>query len=507
MESISSPVRMALNAEPPSSGDLAQLSAAVFTALREGTAAQAIGPMEMLCARHPKAWRCWWLLGLLLREEQRHEAALAAIDRARALAPQDGDVQALAAQIRYETGRDAAQFFAEARTARPDDLALVRGHAGALMAEGRAHEGEALMHDSLTRAPGWVEGQTYRATLRLLRGVDDHDEGFAQAVRAHPENLALRLGWFHWRAKCRDWDGADRIVAGARRDFGDRPALLAAALYLAAESGGSDDPALFDAVQDRGDPGIDLARVRHALRLKDAERAAAIALAHIGKGAARVFWPYLSIAWRLTGDRRAQWLDRPDTLIQVGQLGLGRSELGELAVLLRSLHAASAPYPDQSVRGGTQTDRPLLFRHDPVMRRTREAIEEGVRDYVAQLPAYEEGHPLLGLPRRDLRFAGSWSVRLASQGYHACHTHPAGWISSALYVSLPDEGAMGAPPAGWLRFGGAPPELGLHLPHVRDVKPREGQLVLFPSTLWHGTLPFADGERLSIAFDIAPPRY
>jgi len=30
--------------------------------------------------------------------------------------------------------------------------------------------------------------------------------------------------------------------------------------------------------------------------------------------------------------------------------------------------------------------------------------------------------------------------------------------------------------------------------------------VLFPSTMWHATLPFPAGERLSIAFDVAEPR-
>lgn len=98
-------------------------------------------------------------------------------------------------------------------------------------------------------------------------------------------------------------------------------------------------------------------------------------------------------------------------------------------------------------------------------------------------------------------------MRLRAQGYHASHSHPAGWISSALYISLPAADTMGAPPAGWLRFGSPPPELGLDLAPYSEVEPTVGKLVLFPSTLWHGTMPFADGERLSIAFDIAPPRY
>ena len=65
---------------------------------------------------------------------------------------------------------------------------------------------------------------------------------------------------------------------------------------------------------------------------------------------------------------------------------------------------------------------------------------------------------------------------------------------------------MGKEPSGWLRFGTPPSELGLDLPPYCDIEPKVGRLILFPSTLWHGTVPFADGERLSIAFDIRPPR-
>ena len=128
-----------------------------------------------------------------------------------------------------------------------------------------------------------------------------------------------------------------------------------------------------------------------------------------------------------------------------------------------------------------------------------------MRDYIAALPPPETGHPLLNTPRSDLKFAGSWSVRLAAQGHHAVHTHPAGWISSALHVALPD--AIGAAPAGWLRFGAPPPDLGLTLTPYRQIAPKVARLVLFPSTLWHDTIPFTEGERLSLAFDIRPPRF
>jgi hypothetical protein len=96
-------------------------------------------------------------------------------------------------------------------------------------------------------------------------------------------------------------------------------------------------------------------------------------------------------------------------------------------------------------------------------------------------------------------------VRLTGSGHHAHHVHPAGWFSSAFYVSLPGESEGGPPPAGWLTLGAPPEELGLDLQPVRRIEPRPGRLVLFPSILWHGTEPFGAGERLTAACDVALP--
>lgn len=487
---------------------LRDVESATFSALRVGQPDAALPAFATMAARWPAAARLHWLHALLLREAQRHEEALTAATRAADLAGDEPQMRALLAQIRYETGRAAAADFAAARALAPGDTALIKSHAGALAAEGEEAAALRLMEQALADRAGWVEGQAYQATLRRLLGAGGRDDaGFAEATRAQPRNVALWLGWFHWLAQGKAWDEARAVIADAARPCGDAPALHVARLMIAAESGEANGhPDLFDALADSPDPGLALARVRHGLRCGVPERAAEIAWDRVGTPAARLFWPYLSLCWRLLGDARVQWLDRSDQLIRVTDIAFDQPAL---AALLRSLHQAAAAYPDQSVRGGTQTDRPLLFRHDPVIRQLRTEIEAAVRAYIADLPPPEPddplpGHPLLGQPRGEVMFAGSWSVRLAAQGYHAAHSHPAGWISSALYVALPD--AMGAAPSGWLRFGTPPPELGLDLAPYRAVEPQVGRLVLFPSTLWHGTAPFDDGERLSIAFDIRPPR-
>ena len=250
-------------------------------------------------------------------------------------------------------------------------------------------------------------------------------------------------------------------------------------------------------------PTTDLAiwRIRHALRSGNVTDALTLIDGELAGPGAADAWPYAFLAWRVVSHPRAAWL--ATEAVKVIDLS-ERLPLGDLARTLRSLHSVSGQFLDQSVRGGSQTDGPLLSRLEPELRATRGVIVGAVEDFRRALPASRSGHPLLG-PRRDrrIRFAGSWSIRLSSRGHHAAHVHPQGWISSALYVSVPSGLAANQ---GWLELGAAPPDLGLVLPATHLIQPKPGRLVLFPSWLWHSTRPFCEGERLTIAFDIALPR-
>src|SRR5690606_37643835 len=66
-------------------------------------------------------------------------------------------------------------------------------------------------------------------------------------------------------------------------------------------------------------------------------------------------------------------------------------------------------------------------------------------------------------------------------------------------------GAPGAGHEGWIRFGqpGLPTRPPLEAEHF--IEPKPGMLVLFPSYMWHGTVPFGgDKRRLTFAFDLLP---
>jgi Tfp pilus assembly protein PilF len=453
----------------------------------------------------PDAARDWLARAAAARTAQRIEAALDAIRQAARLAPDDANVALGLAQITFEAGLPAATLFERAATLLPARPDVLRSHAVALAADGAVADGDALLDAVLAANPLWLDGHRALAGMRTTAGEADFARSYARAATQMLENGGLRMAWFHTLCTARRWDEARAVLDAAEQALGETRAARLGRVFLLSESGESaDDPALFDALEGEEDTGLDLARVRHFLRGGQIERARDVALCHRGKPTMRAFWSYLSLAWRLLGDAQADWLDRGMDFVSPIQTDLTPAELGQLAETLRTLHTAQAPWHEQSVRGGTQTERPLLLRLDPVIARARSAIESAVRGYIEALPPAEAGHPLLGSQRGAFLFSGSWSVRLRPQGFHATHTHPMGWISSALYVTVPKGGDLGAPPAGRLQFGSPPPELGLNLAPYGNIEPVPGRLALFPSTMWHGTVPFEGGERMTIAFDVVP---
>lgn len=438
-----------------------------------------------------------------LLAEQDIDAALEVITAAARLDPDSPQAAFGHAQIAFEAWQPAAALFERAAALLPGQPDLIRNRALALAAEGEVAAAEALLDGVLAQHPGWLDGHRTLCAMRITKGeVAGWDRSFQQAIARDSANLAVWLSWFQQHATRKDWASARSVLNAAERACPPAQGLALSKLFLAAESGESAvDFVPFAAL---ADPGTDLCHVRYLLRTGAAETALKVAQRHLGGAQARMFWPYVGLCWRLLDDPQAQWLDGDPLHAKSVDLDFTRQELDRLAVALRGLHRMRAPYPEQSVRGGTQTDRQLFFHPDPAIRQARDKVLSAVAEFAGELPQ-EAGHPLLDRGTGPLRFVGSWSVRLAGAGFHASHTHVRGWISSACYVSLPEPDQLGEAPAGWLSLGSPPPELGLDLPPLQQIEPKPGRLALFGSTLWHATEPFAAGERLTFAFDVAPP--
>jgi predicted Zn-dependent protease len=215
-------------------------------------------------------------------------------------------------------------------------------------------------------------------------------------------------------------------------------------------------------------------------------------------------------ALRLLNDPRYEALCDYDNMVlsQVLEAPPGWSDLTSFLTELTSrLSALHNPHGHrllyQSLRQGTETTQDLSRSQDPVIQALFHTFAAPIARYRDRIGQGED--PLRHRNRGASRFNGSWSVRLHSAGYHTSHVHPRGWISSACYIQLPDSMRAGHTGEGILSFGApgmmtTPPlqaELSLH--------PEVGQLVLFPSYFWHGTLPFhSEQPRLTVAFDVVP---
>ena len=95
-----------------------------------------------------------------------------------------------------------------------------------------------------------------------------------------------------------------------------------------------------------------------------------------------------------------------------------------------------------------------------------------------------------------------WHVVLSTQGYHTSHIHPTGWLSGVVYLKVvPDLGKN----EGAIEFSLNGPNY--HHKNSPNLKfqPKAGDIVLFPSSLHHKTIPFStDTERIMISFDLQP---
>lgn len=437
--------------------------------------------------------------------------------------------------------RAAATLYARAAAERPEsavaehNLASTLGDMGDFTA--------AVAASARAIAKGSTAPETWLVHARALQGAGDLDAAEAAFVSA----IGMRADYVTAHrdlAQLRWMRTADVGAALASVNAARVPALASVEAVVLMSAG---EPARAAAVLDRaiarspdaglhllaanaratlGDGEAQLAHATAALRLApsstEAAKAAVEALLHVGRvaeGAALaerigVAAPddqgviaLLATAWRLLGDpRHAALCDDPALIsarsidVPPGWLTLA-AFLGDLAVTLRERHAWRTHPLDQSLRHGSQTQEDLSQVDHPVLRALFTALDGPIRAHLAQLGAGDD--PVRRRNTGSYRFAGAWSVLLQPGGYHTDHVHPRGWVSSAFYVDLPD--AVAQQPQGWLAFGRPGVPTSLALPPTRYVRPVAGQLVLFPSYLWHGTEPFSgEASRLTVAFDLLP---
>lgn len=433
----------------------------------------------------------------------------------------------------------------------PDNLPALHALAISLNATGQFSEARHVAQRALTR--GYETAAVYNTYARSLTSLGAHEKAEAalrkslerdpRLIEAH--NSLSQLVW----VRTGDLGQATASLDAALQTFANDDALWATKAAIL--QGAGDARSAYACLADRVagphasptllvraglaalefDPATAQCLAERALRARPVNTPARtlLAAAKLGTGdaqgalsdcelllAAAPDNQYLialqTTAWRLLNDERyAQHCDYSNLVLPM-QLeapppwGDMASFLAELSVSLNRLHDPHGhALLFQSLRHGTETTQDLARSDDPVIRALFTACAAPINRYLEHI-----GHGSDPLRRRNKgrwRFNGSWSVRLRTSGFHTQHVHPRGWISSACYIELPDSMGEGGTHEGVLTFGEPGIMTSPTLSAEHSIRPSPGMLVLFPSYLWHGTVPFSSNQaRLTVAFDAVPER-
>jgi len=441
--------------------------------------------------------------------------------------------------------KGAVAMFERALRAQPGSAIAHHNLAGAYV-DDRHYRG-AQAEESRARALGLdapemfvVEGRAARGQNRLDRAVNR----FAEAIRRRPtytlatvelaETLWLATGdaqetfrVYEQAARVQNPDrDLARHKAKLQEEIGDREGAYAT-LKDALSRLQTPELEIFAAqVVVHLDPWVALGHAQRALALAPGHSTgqAALAQVHLALGEPRLAasivegmthrapadqygWALSGIVWRMLGDPRYGRLYDYERMVVRSPIDTPRGwssledYLADLASELRPLHGSVGHQVGQSMRHGSQTESNLARETTPAVTAFFGAIDRPIRRYMAQLGTGRDA--LRERLRNDYALNGIWSVNLRANGFHVPHVHPKGWLSSACHIALP--GTVAIKREGWLQFGEPGIPTSPVLPADHFIRPEPGQLVLFPSYMWHGTIPFSGEEpRLSMAFDVVP---
>lgn len=396
-----------------------------------------------------------------------------------------------------------------AKGLRAPEAWLVRGRCA--QALGRFDEAESGFLEALRLRPDYIDVHRELVQLRWMRG-GDIDTGLAnlnQTLLGAPGDLRLiSLKAQALRNAGRHADALTLLSAAIQAAPNQPGPITAAAQTATALRATEEAVALAErAIALAPQENVVRATLTEAYllagRAEDASNAAAVFLrdAPLNQNAIAL----QATAWRLLGDPRYKELYDYQALVGDFELMVPRgwpnlqAYLADLGAMLGAQHRyANHPF-SQSILHGTQAPNILQLDH-PAARALPEALGGPIQTYLAALGRGRD--PLRARNTGAYRFHGMWSIRAKAGGFHINHVHPEGWISSACYVDVPRDMSGRE---GWIKFGepGTPTTPPLKAEYA--IEPAPGKLVLFPSYMWHGTVPFTgEGARLTFAFDLLP---
>ncbi|MCJ9430443.1 2OG-Fe(II) oxygenase family protein [Kordiimonas marina] len=482
-----------------------------------GQGAEALTVARRLADLAPTMPVAWELLGTAERQAGSEAKAQDAYREGLRLDPKNARLWNAYGDLLRAAGEfeAAATAFEKARAAGMHVPGLYQ-NLGECYYEARALEkAQAVHEEAVTRFRYDPDTQYARAKFRWETGAEgDHLSAIRQAISEKPDDPNLWGAYVDLLGHQARFEEVLTELDKARGPCGPAPRLLLAEAVAHSALGHTDEAtAGFETILKADAEGVQprLMFAEHLIKSGAPERADALCAFAIERDPYdQRAWAFRGTAWQLMGDPRTDWLldyermVRPVEVLPPADYADAESFFARVKAELEMLHQMQAHPLDQTLRGGTQTNGFLFRLKNPILRALKVQIGEAIERVLDDFPD-DSDHPFWGRRTDGFSFKGAWSVRLASQGFHTNHFHPEGWFSSALYVALPAEVQAGKGTEGHIQFGAPPVEMGLDLPPQRIVRPEVGKLALFPSYMWHGTIPFmSDEHRITVAFDFVP---
>ena len=472
---------------------------------------------ERCVETRPDDQTTWLALGNLRRDGDDLDGAIEAFEKALELKPDFAAAQhnlGVCLRLRHRP-EEALEHYEAARNAGLDRAELHHNIGNALIDTQQAGPAIDAYREALARNPD--DPETHRNLNSLLWQQDmleDYLKSYRDALEHKPEAEQLRLAYATSLNQMDAWEEAERVLREGLQHSGETASVKSLLAYtLEGQERWEEALRMHDAAANTPGsvPNHLISYGRALLVCRKPEEAlrqvqAGTALTPFNQRALA----YLGLCWRLLDDERDAVLNDYDKLVVPYDLPVpeGYSSAEEFNERLRDvllpLHIGIRHPADQTLRNGSQTSGDLFDRSEPEIRALMASLSLCIEDYIGRFPRSDE-HPLYMRRSHGYEFSASWSVRLASCGYHTMHTHPLGWISSAYYVEVPHEVSEGNEQGGGIKFGEPDINIGDAGEARLTIQPSAGKLVLFPSYMWHGTVPFdSDEPRMTTPFDVVP---
>lgn len=152
------------------------------------------------------------------------------------------------------------------------------------------------------------------------------------------------------------------------------------------------------------------------------------------------------------------------------------------------------------INNGLQTSGNLFNLQYDSVKKMRSILIENMHEY-RNYYRNREGNFIKSWPKEGSLFG--WLISLKKGGNLDSHNHKEGWLSSSVYLKMPqkknDEGNIK------FSLNGAKYETdGVKYPEkIIDIS--VGDMIMFPSSIFHSTIPFSSNEfRITLAFDLTP---